>query len=213
MRIETNNPTFQAVILWFLFSFFWFSQLSSAQSLECQANPSGLSAEVVAEENRIECNIEKPSTFRAYKIDKSNKRIESNRFKVNQLVVLCVTLPPGAYFSIWDAPPNGMPSRLYPNKFSHPPSTKGANVISESQECVGEIGSGYNIRIPKDDGVGQGQFYLLVTDREEKQLSADAFVIEDWQLAMNAKIVAEMKTEIETLKGVADTWLVYYVED
>jgi hypothetical protein len=61
--------------------------------------------------------------------------------------------------------------------------------------------------IPPQEGLGQGQFYLLVTESESQQLGSDDFKVPAYGFA--ASIQSERP--VEDLTGYADTWFTYQV--
>ena len=174
---------------------------------ECQGNP-GLGASIV-KENENECAVEAPKTLVAYRVLSNEKdSAPSTSFFLNDRVVLCVHLPFAGYVAVWDTPPNGDREKLFPNPISHPDGRKGVFVAKNSETCIGEVGSGYEIEITEQEGSGRGQFYLLVTDTEEQQLGEDEFKVPGYGFA--ASIQSERP--VEDLRGYADTWFSYQVK-
>ncbi len=168
-----------------------------------------LKASITTEKDR-ECAVQSSGTFRAYRVVGNRvAAAPTTAFSLNDRVILCVRLPYDGYIAVWDAPPAGERERLYPNRISHPRGENGVFVAAAQEHCIGEVDSGYEIEITPGEGVGRGQFYLLVTEKLELQLGKDDFVVPGYGLS--ASIRAEGRPAVEQLKGYADTWLVYDV--
>ena len=180
-----------------------------AWSGECEGSP-GLRASIKSEDDR-ECSIEHVSVFQAFRVvDGVRQESPTSKFKVGDRVVLCITMPFDAYVSVWDAPPQGNRERLFPNTHSHSPGVNGHFASSGSETCIGSVGSGYEVEISVEEGLGRGQFYLLATRTLQQQLGADEFTVPEYGLS--ASIVTEKGVPVGSLTGFSDTWLIYQVE-
>lgn len=183
----------------------------------CQDAQRSMTAEVFREQDARECSTEDPSTLQAFVVRENEiSSVPSTSFQVNDRVAICVTLDEAGYVSIWDAPPNGERERLFPNGVSHPSGAKAA-LMSVGKTCIGKPNSGYGIRIPPQDGIGKGQFYLLITETYAAHLEKDAFLVTGF---MRASVFKEETTTpieqpelVEDRFGYSDTWLVYEVRE
>ena len=190
------------------FASIFLSGYSNAQSQKCSDDGS-LRANITSEIH-TECDRSSHDVLAAYVVrngivDKS----PSTRFSVDDRVVLCVTNPVAAHISVWDAPPNGAPERLFPNAISHPSGANSIYLNNQERICIGEIGSGYKIDIPNSEGRGKGQFYLLATDTAEKQFAANEFRLRGFGLS--ASVSNEENMNVKNLVGYDEGYLVYDV--
>lgn len=132
-------------------------------------------------------------------------------FRPGARLALCLQVETDSFVSIWDAAPNGQRSRLYPNSITHPDGENGAFVRARTERCIGAPGSGYQITIDGDHGLGSGHFFLLATQQLSLQLPADAFDIPDY--GFSAGITAEPNESGGELEALTQNWLQYRVRE
>jgi hypothetical protein len=107
-------------------------------------------------------------------------------FHPNDQFVLCIRLEQDAFVSVWDVPPQGNASRLYPNVLSH---KNNASVLAQKlpagDKCFGISGT-FPLFFPADQGLGQGTLSVAVTKTEELQPTLDDYTIPGLQLKRSA---------------------------
>lgn len=101
------------------------------------------------------------------------------QFQPNDQFVLCIRLDADAFVSIWDAPPAGDISRLYPNIVTH--GSKNATVRAErmtagSDHCYGDP-STFPLFFSPDQGFGPGKLWVSATTLLDKQPSLQDYAI------------------------------------
>ncbi|MEY9363577.1 hypothetical protein ABH994_006298 [Bradyrhizobium yuanmingense] len=110
------------------------------------------------------------------------------QFRVNDQFVLCIRLDADAYVSIWDAPPHGDVSRLFPNIVTHRDNAtvRAVKLSSSKQQCFGVPGT-FPLFFPSEQGVGTGKLSVVVTTSLDNQPPLQAYKIPGETIAPAAK--------------------------
>lgn len=126
-------------------------------------------------------------------------RAKRQSFRKNDRFVLCVSLSRSAFVSIWDAPPNGNPSRLYPNAVSHQNAAQvRGERLAAGKHCFGTSAT-FPLFFPSEQGLGMGRLSAVVTETVDGQPGAA-----DW--AIPGKVVQrERMAEITRHYGLGHT--------
>jgi hypothetical protein len=114
-----------------------------------------------------------------------NRRTE---FQVNDQFVLCIRLGLDAYVSIWDAPPHGDVSRLFPNLATHKDNAtvRAVKLPSSNRQCFGVPGT-FPLFFPSEQGVGSGRLSVVVTTSLDNQPPLQAYKIPGQTITAAAK--------------------------
>ncbi len=99
-------------------------------------------------------------------------------FKPNDQFVVCFRLGQSGFVSVWDAPPHGPVSRLYPNVLTHKNSAsiRAAFLAAGRDYCFGTPET-FPLFFPEEQGVGLGKISVIVTKNIKDQPSLDAYDI------------------------------------
>jgi len=88
-------------------------------------------------------------------------------FQVDDKFVVCIRLPEEAFVSVWDAPPRGDVSRLFPNVLTHQNNASiRAEKLAGGEHCFGTSSPLY---FPAEQGIGHGKLSLIATAALEDQ--------------------------------------------
>lgn len=110
------------------------------------------------------------------------------QFQINDQFVLCIRLDLDAYVSIWDAPPHGDVSRLFPNPVTNRDNAtaRAVKLPSSKQQCFGVPGT-FPLFFPSDQGVGSGKLSVVVTTSLDSQPPLQAYKIPGETITAAAK--------------------------
>lgn len=110
------------------------------------------------------------------------------QFRINDQFVLCIRLEADAYVSIWDAPPQGDVSRLFPNiaTNSDNATVRAVKIAASKQQCFGVPGT-FPLFFPSEQGVGTGKLSVVVTTSLDSQPPLKAYKIPGETIAAAAK--------------------------
>ncbi|MDF0519027.1 hypothetical protein P0R31_17470 [Bradyrhizobium yuanmingense] len=110
------------------------------------------------------------------------------QFRISDQFVLCIRLDIDAYVSIWDAPPHGDVSRLYPNIATHRDNAtvRAVKLSPSKQQCFGLPGT-FPLFFPSEQGVGTGKLSVVVTTSLDSQPPLQAYKIPGETIAPAAK--------------------------
>ena len=98
------------------------------------------------------------------------------QFRTNELLVLCFTPAQSGHVSVFDAPIKGDYQRLYPNALTHPGGEDSAQVSAGEEYCFGTRDT-FPMYHPPDEGIGVGKISVILTSREDYQVSGDDYAI------------------------------------
>lgn len=103
---------------------------------------------------------------------------EIKQFKQNEQFILCFRLEQSGYVSVWDAPPYGAVSRLYPNVLTHENSAsiRAEYLFAGEDYCFGTPET-FPLFFPEEQGIGKGKLSVVVTQNINDQPSLDAYDI------------------------------------
>jgi hypothetical protein len=108
--------------------------------------------------------------------DISSRRTE---FRSNDQFVLCVRLEEDSFISIWDVPPDGDVSRLYPNVITHGklnPTARAEKLSAGTARCFGTPET-FPLFFPAEQGIGRGKLSVFATSSIEQQPPLQAYSI------------------------------------
>lgn len=108
-----------------------------------------------------------------------NKTSQKSEFHLNEQFVLCVRVASDAFVSIWDQPPRGSPSRLFPNVFTHKSDnarTRAGKLQGEMEHCFG-MSDTFPLFFPSDQGQGSGVLSVFATTSVEDQPALEDYEV------------------------------------
>src|SRR5262245_59346982 len=89
--------------------------------------------------------------------------VRQTKFRPDEQFVVCFRLPEDTIVSLWDAPPRGDISRIFPNALSHRNnSTLRAVTLVAGEHCFGTRES-FPLYFPESQGSGTGMLTLIGT--------------------------------------------------
>jgi Domain of unknown function (DUF4384) len=99
-------------------------------------------------------------------------------FKTDDQFVVCFRLQKDSFVSLWDSPPHGNPSRLYPNALTHGNNStiRAERLTADQDHCFGQPNS-FPLYFPADQGKGEGKLSVIVTESLEDQPALSAYQI------------------------------------
>jgi len=103
--------------------------------------------------------------------------VRQTKFRPDEKFVVCFRLSEEAFVSLWDAPPRGDMSRLFPNALSHRNnSTLRAVKLSAKEHCFGTR-ENFPLYFPESQGTGTGKLTLIGTASVNDQPTLDDYKI------------------------------------
>ncbi|MGH6815401.1 MAG: DUF4384 domain-containing protein [Hyphomicrobiaceae bacterium] len=122
-------------------------------------------------------------------------------FKPDERLVLCVRLERDAFVSLWDVPPRGSLSRLYPNRFTHSSdlTLRAVKLEAGKDHCFGTPNT-FPLYFPKEQGLGNGRLSAIVTDTLDGH-PADG----DWEIPGARTVTRGRMNEITRQYGLGAT--------
>jgi hypothetical protein len=108
-----------------------------------------------------------------------NKTSQKSEFRLNEQFVVCLWLSEDAFVSVWDQPPNGNPSRLFPNVITHKsenPTVRAGKLRGDTEHCFGTPET-FPLFFPANQGQGGGTLSVFATASLDGQPTLEDYYI------------------------------------
>jgi len=145
--------------------------------------------------------------------DAASRRVE---FRSNERVVLCFATKQAGFVTIWDSPPSGNPSRIYPNRFTHQggDDLRAARVDVTNGTCFGGPNS-FPLFLPPSQGQGLAKLSILFTPTLDGQVPEQEYTIPGRQarrFALEDRLSRSSNETLQQCSGPSNLYLTYQVK-
>jgi hypothetical protein len=116
--------------------------------------------------------------------------IRRSEFRPGEQFVVCFRFPEDSFVSLWDVPPRGDASRLFPNLLTHRENNatiRAAQLAGSQEHCYGTPDT-FPLYFPAEQGRGEGKLSLHVTAALDDQPTQSDFTVPG-QRALRASII------------------------
>jgi hypothetical protein len=117
--------------------------------------------------------------------------IHRSEFQPGDQFVVCFRFPDDSFVSLWDVPPHGDASRLFPNVLTHKQenaTTRAAELAGGKDYCFGAPDT-FPLFFPTEQGSGSGKISIHVTKQLDSQPALSDFTVPG-ERALRASVVA-----------------------